>query len=94
MYERKLTPREKIEARREERELRRSFLKHHGRINVQRICAIWCEYLGLLKVLDTKKYLRFTEKTLLLGHTLLLAKFCNGLIGVSLTDSLPAPAIN
>lgn len=91
MDNRPLTPREKIEARREERESRRSFIKHYY-LNPFRIVALMLEYRAWVKAKVAEK--RFKHQNELLNPLILIPKFCNGLIGVSLTDSLPAPAIN
>jgi hypothetical protein len=90
MDNRPLTPRERIEARREERESRRSFLKHH-RIDPLTIGVFVCEFLALLKFLGV--WAALENLIQLLKALILIPKFCNGLIGVSLTDSVPAPAI-
>ena len=91
MDNRPLTPRERIEARREERESRRSFLKHH-RIDPLTIGVVICEFVAWLKFLGVWAALEALIQ--LLKSLVLIPKFCNGLIGVSLTDSLPVPAIN
>jgi hypothetical protein len=90
MDNRPLTPREKIEARRIDRETLRSFLKHH-RINPLTIGVFVCEFLALLKFLGV--WAALENLIQLLKALILIPKFCNGLIGVSLTDSVPAPAI-
>jgi|GEM_PF-3052889 hypothetical protein len=89
-YNRLPSPREKIEARREERELRRSFLKHYY-YNPWRVWAILLDYLTLVKVEGQKKPLKHQNE--LLKALVLIPKFCNGLRGVSLTDSVTALAI-
>ncbi|MEG4037580.1 hypothetical protein QUA03_27625 [Microcoleus sp. S36b_A4] len=81
----------KIEARREERESRRSFLKHYYH-NPWRLWALVLDYLTLVKVEVLKKPLKHQNERL--KALILIPKFCNGLIGVSLTDSLPAPLVN
>jgi hypothetical protein len=91
MEERPLTPRERIESRRKEREFRRSFLKHH-RCNPWRFWALVADYLAWVKFLAIAGH--FRNLIQLLKVLALIPKFCNDLIGVSLTDSLPAPAIN
>ena len=81
-----------IEARREERESRRSFIKHYY-VNPFRMLALVLEYLAWVKVkVRQKKHLKHQND--LLKALVLIPKFCNGLIGVSLTDSLPAPLVN
>jgi hypothetical protein len=89
-YNRLPSPRERIKARREERELRRSFLKHYY-YNPWRVWAILLDYLTLVKVEGQKKPLKHQNE--LLKALVLIPKFCNGLIGVSLTDSVTAPVI-
>jgi hypothetical protein len=89
-YNRLPSPRERIEARREERESRRSFLKHYYR-NPWRHWALVLEYLEWVKVEIAKKPLEHQNE--LLKALILCSKFCNGLIGVSLTDSVTALAI-
>ena len=91
MDNRPLTPREKIEARRREKEALRSFLKRY-RINPLTYGVFVCEFLAVLKFLGVWGVL--VNLAQLLKALILIPKFCNGLIGVSLTDSLPAPAIN
>ncbi|WP_333216829.1 hypothetical protein [Microcoleus sp. S36b_A4] len=79
-----------INDRREERESRRSFIKHYY-MNPWRHWALVLDYLTWAKFLAVVKHLEtLTQK---LKALVLIPKFCNGLIGVSLTDSLPAPAI-
>lgn len=86
-YNRLPSPRERIEARREERESRRSFLKHYY-FNPWRVWAIVLDYLTAVKV---EVYIKKpVDSSIELKQSLLRAKFCNGLIGVSLTDSLTA----
>ncbi|MEG5176284.1 hypothetical protein [Microcoleus sp. B3-D7] len=91
MDNRPITPRERIEARREERESRRSFLKHYYH-NPWRVWAIVTDYLAWVKVLSAAGYLKNLAQ--LLKALIPIPKFCNGLIGVSLTDSVTAPSIN
>lgn len=90
-YNRLPSPRERIEARREERESRRSFIKHY-RINPLTIGVFVCEFLALLRFLGV--WAALENLIQLLKALVLIPKFCNGLIGVSLTDSLPALASN
>jgi hypothetical protein len=45
----------------------------------------WLKFLGIWAALE--------NLIQLLKSLVLIPKFCNGLIGVSLTDRLPAPAI-
>lgn len=91
MDNRPLTPREMIEARREERESRRLFIKHHYQ-NPFRFWELVLEYLAWVEVKVAEK--RLKRENELLKALVLIPKFCNGLIGVSLTDTLPALAIN
>jgi hypothetical protein len=91
MDNRPLTPREKIEARRMEKETLRAFLKHH-RVNPLTYGIVVCEFLAWLKFLGV--WAALENLIQLLKSLILIPKFCNGLIGVSLTDSLSAPAIN
>jgi hypothetical protein len=86
-----LTPREILEERRLWRYWLRWFVKHNPRRNPKRACALVTDYLAWVKVQVTKKHLEY--QTQLLNVLILPPKFCNGLIGVSLTDSVPAPAI-
>ena len=90
MDNRPLTPREKIEARRRERETRRAFLKHY-RIDPLTYGVFVCEFLALLIFLGV--WADLEDLFQLLKSLILLSKFCNGLIGVSLTDSVTTPAI-
>jgi hypothetical protein len=90
MDNRPLTPREKIEARRMEKETLRAFLKHH-RVNPLTYGVVVCELLALLKFLGV--WAALEDLIQLLKSLVLIPKFCNGLIGVSLTDSVTAPAI-
>ena len=89
-YNRLPSPRERIESRREKREALRSFLKHH-RINPLTYGVVVCELLAWLKFLGVWAALETLIQ--LLKSLVLISKFCNGLIGVSLTDSVTAPAI-
>jgi hypothetical protein len=91
MDNRPLTPREKIEARRIDKETLRAFLKHH-RVNPLTYGVIVCEFLALLKFLGVWAALEILIQ--LLKSLVLIPKFCNGLIGVSLTDSVTALASN
>jgi hypothetical protein len=91
MDNRPLTPREMIEARREERESRRLFIKHHYQ-NPFRFWELVLEYVAWLKVKVAEKRLKHQNE--LLKSLVLIPKFCNGLIGVSLTDTLLALASN
>jgi hypothetical protein len=90
MDNRPLTPREKIEARRIDRESLRAWLKHH-RINPLTYGVFVCEALAWLKFLGV--WAALENLIQLLKALILIPKFCNGLIGVSLTDSVTAPAI-
>jgi hypothetical protein len=90
MDNRPLTPREKIEARRMEKETLRAFLKHH-RVNPLTYGVVVCELLAWLKFLGI--WAALENLIQLLKSLILIPKFCNGLIGVSLTDSVTAPAI-
>lgn len=85
------SPREMIEARREERESRRSFLKHYYH-NPWKVWALVLDYLTWVKFLAVAGHLKHLAQ--LLKVLALIPKFCNNLIGVSLTDTVPAPAIN
>ena len=49
------------------------------------------EFLAEVKQVGLADYLE--SQAQLLKVLILIPKFCNGLIGVSLTDSLPVPAI-
>jgi hypothetical protein len=89
MDNRPLTPREKIEARRIDRETLRAFLKHH-RINPLTYGVFVCELVAWLKFLGV--WAALENLIQLLKSLVLIPKFCNGLIGVSLTDSVTAPA--
>lgn len=90
MDDRPITPRERIEDRRREREFRRAYLRHHWR-NPFMAGVMMAEAMATLRFWGTGRYL--TGLAQLLKALLLIPKFCNGLIGVSLTDSLPAPVI-
>jgi len=85
------SPRERIEARREEREARRAFLKHY-RIDPLTYGVFVCELLAWLKFLGVWAALESLIQ--LLKSLVLIPKFCNGLIGVSLTDSVATLASN
>ncbi|MEG5032807.1 hypothetical protein [Microcoleus sp. AT3-D2] len=87
-----LTPLEILEERRIWRWWLRWFIKYNPRFNPQRICALVTEYDKEAMLLAMAKHL--AHQAQLLKALVLIPKFCNGLIGVSLTDSLPAPAIN
>lgn len=89
-YNRLPSPRERIEARRIDRETLRAFLKHH-RVNPLTYGVVVCEFLALLRFLGVWGALENLIQ--LLKALILIPKFCNGLIGVSLTDSVTAPAI-
>jgi hypothetical protein len=91
MDNRPLTPRERIEARREERKARRSFLKHY-RIDPLTYGVFVCELLAWLKFLGV--WAALENLIQLLKSLILIPKFCNGLVGVSLTDSVTALASN
>lgn len=86
------TPRQRIEERRLWRYWLRWFIKYHARLNPQRICALVTEYMVWANFLAVRGHLNLIGQ--LLKALSLISKFCNGLIGVSLTDSLPAPAID
>jgi hypothetical protein len=90
MDNRPLTPREKIEARRRDKETLRAYLKHH-RVNPLTYGVVVCEFLALLKFLGVWGALEILIQ--LLKSLILIPKFCNGLIGVSLTDNITASAI-
>jgi hypothetical protein len=89
MDNRPLTPRERIEARRIDKETLRSFLKHY--MNPLTYGVFVCEFLALLKFLGIWTALENLIQPL--KALVLIPKFCNGLIGVSLTDSTITPAI-
>jgi hypothetical protein len=91
MDNRPLTPHEKIEARRREREARRSFLKHY-RIDPLTYGVFVCELVAWLKFLG--RWAALENLIPLLKSLILIPKFCNGLVGVSLTDSVTALASN
>ena len=80
MDNRPLTPREKIEARRIDRESLRAFLKHH-RVNPLTYGVFVCELLAWLKFLGV--WAALENLIQLLKSLILIPKFCNGLIGVS-----------
>ncbi len=90
MDNRPLTPREKIEARRIDRESLRAWLKHH-RVNPLTYGVFVCELLAWLKFLGV--WAALENLIPFLKSLVLIPKFCNGLIGVSLTDSVTALAI-
>ncbi|MEG4395843.1 hypothetical protein [Microcoleus sp. BROC3] len=90
MDTRPLTPRERIEARRREKEFRRLVIKHYPYRNIWRQWAVNADCLRWAKVFCVAKHLKSLAQ--LLKALILIPKFCNGLIGVSLTDSLPALA--
>lgn len=83
-----LTPREILEERRIWRYWLRWWVKHHPIFNFAKICAILTEYQAWYSVLALAEHLKLL--TQLLGSLLAVSKFCDGLTGVSLTDSLPA----
>ncbi len=91
MDNRPLTPREKIEARRIDRESLRAWLKHH-RVNPLTYGVFVCELLAWLKFLGV--WAALENLIPFLKSLVLIPKFCNGLIGVSLTDSVTALASN
>lgn len=92
MDNRPLTPREKIEARREAKRFLRLCLKHYDRNCEVIVWALICEWMAIVTFWAIKGHLK--DITQLLKALVLIPKFCNGLIGVSLTDSLPALASN
>ncbi|WP_150111485.1 hypothetical protein [Oscillatoria nigro-viridis] len=85
-----LTPKEKAQIRREWRVWLRWFLTHfwggrflrQGHIESEELA--WVKFVALLSICHL-----FAQ---LLKNLLLIPKFCNGLIGVSHTDSLAASA--
>jgi hypothetical protein len=91
MDNRPLTPRERIEARRRDKESLRAYLKHH-RVNPLTYGVFVCEVLAWLKFLGVWAALENLSQ--LLKSLVLIPKFCNGLIGVSLTDRVTALASN
>ena len=92
MDNRPLTPLEILEERRLWRWWLRRFIKREPRFNFVRICALTTEYLAWANFLAVDGYLK--RLTQLLKALILIPKFCNGLIGVSLTDTVPALANN
>ncbi|MEG4409102.1 hypothetical protein, partial [Microcoleus sp. MON2_D5] len=57
-----------------------------------KICAILTEHQAWYSVIALAEHLKLL--TQILGNLLVAAKFCNGLIGVSLTDSLVTALAN
>lgn len=92
MDNRPLTPLEILEERRMWRWWLRWFISHHPRFNFARICALTTEYLAWANFLAVDRYLKRLAQ--LLKALILIPKSCNGLIGVSLTDPVPALANN
>jgi hypothetical protein len=90
-YNRLPSPREKIEARRMDKEALRFYLKHH-RVNPLTYGVFVCELLAWLKFLGI--WAALENLVPFLKSLVLIPKFCNGLIGVSLTDSVTALASN
>jgi myosin-crossreactive antigen len=91
MDNRPITPKERIEARRIERETRREFLRHYSN-NPWKFWVMVTEYLTWVKSLSVAEYRKNLNR--LLKALRPSPKFCNGLTGNSRTDSLIAPAIN
>jgi hypothetical protein len=89
MDNRPITPKERIEARRIERETRREFPRHYSN-NPWRVWAMVTEYLTWAKLLSAAGHLKNLAQ--LLKALRPIPKFCNGLTGNSRTDSLIAPA--
>ncbi|MEG4252912.1 hypothetical protein [Microcoleus sp. Pol10D4] len=90
MDNRPLTPQEILEERRLWRWWLRWFVKYCARFNPQRICALVTEYTAGASFLAVAGHLHLL--TQLLKALSLIPKFCNGLIGVSRSDSLAASA--
>jgi hypothetical protein len=88
----RITKQELLEDRRGDRASRRLFRKHYGRRCLEGLWELLLVYTHCIAELATVKHYFRRAKNIKL--TVLIAKFCNALIGVSLTDSLPALAIN
>jgi hypothetical protein len=86
-----LTPVEIRESRRFWRSWSRWYSKHYGNCGEKGASAFMAAYRAWLKFASKVQLLGLLTK--LLKALALTLKFCNGLSGVSLTDSLPAPAI-
>jgi len=81
----------KLENRRALKALHRWISKHWGKNSYKSLFNRCIRYTALKVFLTLRKYLESLVKLLTL---IPVPKFCNGLIGVSLTDSVTAPAIN
>lgn len=82
----------KIEARRRDKESLRAYIKHYG-INPLGVGTLVRKCLALLESVESWRASK--DHFQLLRARTLAAKFCNGLIGVSLTlIALPAPLVN
>ena len=92
MDNRPLTPREKVEERRFWRYWCRWYRRHHRCGGFVLYGELIPQALAELKQVGLTDYLE--RQAQLLKPLVLIPKFCNGLIGVSLTDSLPAPLVN
>ncbi|MEG4305867.1 hypothetical protein [Microcoleus sp. D3_18a_C4] len=92
MDNRPLTPREKIEERRSWRYWCRWYRRHHRCGGFVLYGELIPQSLAEFKQVGLADYLE--SQAQLLKPLWCLAKFCNGLIGVSLTDSVIAPVIN
>jgi hypothetical protein len=90
-FMRPLTPRERAQARREWRAFLRWFLKHFRKFDFPRAGSLTVQCLALLKFLTLLGIFRQRLAHQLLKR-LILAKFCNGLIGNSVTDFTAASA--
>jgi len=90
-FMRPLTPRERAQARREWRAFLRWFLKHFRKFDFPRAGSLTVQGLALVKFLTLLETFRQRLAHQLLKK-LILAKFCNGLISTSLTDSVAASA--
>jgi hypothetical protein len=91
MDNRPLTPREKMEERRLWRYWCRWYQRHH-RCGGFVLYGISIPALPVkLRLVSRADYLK--SQAQLLKSLILIPKFCNGLTGVSLTDSVTAPAI-
>lgn len=91
-YNRLPLPREILEERRLWRHWCRWYQRHHWCGGFVLYGQLIPESLAEFKQVGLADYLE--SQVQLLKALVLIPKFCNGLIGVSLTDSLPAPAIN
>lgn len=88
---RPLTPVEIRESRRYWRKWSRWYCKHYWAHTAKGAVAYVTAYLAWLTFIGLWTALKNLIQ--LLKSLVLIPKFCNGLIGVSLTDSVTAPAI-